>query len=155
MAESRGKPNIREISLEEVQNFRYRVLRPKERAHSVYQLDAVAGTRHVGAFVGDDLAGVATVCHEPIPGTCSNSTWRLRGMATAGEFRGHGIGSQLAEDCFAYARSQGGTVVWCSARLSAIGFYQAVGFEPHDESFTLPEYSSEQYVLMKHSLRTD
>ena len=152
IAESFPKVQIRAISPEQVQDFRFRVLRPKEKAHSVYQLDDAADTLHVGAFVGPDLAGVATVCRESLRGTCSNTAWRLRGMATADEFRGRGIGKQLAEHCVEYVRSQGGALVWCSARFSAIGFYRSLGFETDDKSFTLPEYSSERYVLMKHSL---
>ena len=152
IAESFPKAEIQAISPEQVQDFRCRVLRPKEKTHSVYQLDDAADTLHVGAFVGQDLAGVATVCQESLPGTCCNTAWRLRGMATADEFRGRGIGKRLAEYCLAYVRSQGGALVWCSARLSAIGFYRSLGFEPDEKSFTLPEYSSERYLLMKRSL---
>lgn len=149
------KAQIQAISPEQVQDFRLRVLRPKEKAHSVYQLDDAADTLHVGALVGRDLAGVATVCRESLPGTCSHNAWRLRGMATADKFRKRGIAKQLAEHCLAYARSQGGALVWCSARFSAIGFYRSLGFEADDASFTLPEYSSERYVLMKRSLCAD
>lgn len=143
------KAQIQVISPEQAQSFRLRVLRPKEKAHSVYQLDDAADTLHVGAFIGSNLAGVATICQEALPGTSGNNAWRLRGMATDDEFRGLGIGKRLAERCLAYVRSKGGTIVWCSARFSAIGFYRSLGFEPSKKSFRLPVYSLERYSLMK------
>src|SRR6185437_15184682 len=148
MSKSSSMAQIRAVSQEQVQDFRWRILRPSEKADSIYELDDAPETLHVGAFVGPDLAGVATVCQEPTPGTRNNVAWRLRGMATAEESRGFGIGKELAERCLEYVRSQGGALVWCSARSSAVDFYESLGFESQEKPFALPEYSSEPYLLM-------
>ena len=142
---------FRAISVAEVQAFRAAVLRPPDKQYAAYQRDDAPQTLHLGAFVGPRLAAVATICQEEVSGGSEHggaSSWRLRGMATAEEFRGHGFGKRLAEECVAHARSHGGSLVWCSARMGAVGFYRGLGFKGHGEPFRLPAYSEASYVLM-------
>src|SRR5262249_15928136 len=142
--------DIRRISLSEVQQFRYQVLQPEEKEHSVYELDDASNTLHIGAFSNDELVAVATICAEPMPVNPDDGQWRLRGMATLDRFRGKGLGRRLTEACMAHARSEGGVLVRCSARCSAMGFYGSLGFvEDAGDPFILPEYSSEPYYLMR------
>jgi ribosomal protein S18 acetylase RimI-like enzyme len=101
------------------------------------------------AFVDVDLVAIATICYETMPDQASATTWRLRGMATLDQFRGHGLGKSLAEGCIAHAAKHGGTVVWCKARQSAAGFYRSLGFEEQGEPFPLPKYSNELYFIMQ------
>jgi ribosomal protein S18 acetylase RimI-like enzyme len=116
-------------------------------------LDDATTTLHVGAFVNGSLVSVATICREPMPNNSDAGEWRLRGMATVDNYRGKGLGKRLAEHCVAHALSEGGSLVWCSARVSAIGFYRSLGFEEQPvKPFSLPEYSQDQYVLMMQSL---
>ena len=144
---------IRAISPTQAQFFRFEVLRPEERVHTIYELDDAPKTLHVGAFVGGDLAAIATICAQPMPNSPRAGEWRLRGMATLDRFRGRGLGKRVAESCFAHAGSEHGFLVWCSARFSAIGFYRSLGFkEVEARPFFLPEYSREPYILMQFRL---
>jgi len=143
---------IRAISPTQAQHLRFEVLRPEEKVHTIYELDNAPETLHVGAFVGGDLAAIASICPQPMPGSSESGEWRLRGMATLDRFRGRGLGKRLAESCFAHADSEGGSLVWCSARFSAVGFYCSLGFkEVEARPFFLPEYSREPYILMQFS----
>jgi GNAT superfamily N-acetyltransferase len=145
-----GRPEIRAVSPSQVQEFRYEVLQPKVKTHSIYELDDAPGTLHIGAFVGGGLAAVATVCPQPMPNSSETGEWRLRGMATWDTYRGIGLGKRLAQACLDYALSERGSLVWCSARLSAAGFYRSLGFEEvGGKPFSLLEYSREPYILMR------
>jgi ribosomal protein S18 acetylase RimI-like enzyme len=118
-------------------------------SRSIYPGDDAPDTLHLGAFVNGRLAAVATVCHESMPGTSDAGEWRLRGMATLEQFRGRGFGKRLAERCVAHAADSQGTLLWCSARMATVPFYRSLGFLEQGESFLLPEYSGELYVLMR------
>jgi ribosomal protein S18 acetylase RimI-like enzyme len=144
---------LRRISVGEARVLRDRVLRGDGPAsRSIYPGDDAPDTLHLGAFVSGRLAAVATVCHESMPGASGASEWRLRGMATLEEFRGRGLGKRLAERCVAYAADGRGTLLWCSARIATIPFYRSLGFREQGESFRLPEYSREVYILMQRPL---
>jgi ribosomal protein S18 acetylase RimI-like enzyme len=140
---------IHTISPSQVQDFRYHVLQPDDKAHSVYKFDDAPKTLHLGAFVGDELVSIATICRQPMPNSEESSEWRLRGMATKDTFRRQGLGRQLAENCLAYALSEGGSLVWCYSRQSAVSFYRSLGFKEEGAPFSLLEYSSEPYFLMR------
>src|ERR1700743_1423967 len=106
----------RAISAEEVQAFRDKVLRlGKSVGQSVYRGDDALETLHVGAFIGDELSSVATICREAMRDRQNTDAWRLRGMATLENLRGSGLGKSLAEDCIAHAVKHGGATVWCKA----------------------------------------
>jgi ribosomal protein S18 acetylase RimI-like enzyme len=140
---------VRSISVAEARVLRDRVLRPGLPAgRSIYPGDDATDTLHLGAFANGQLAAVATVCHESMPGTSDAGQWRLRGMATLEEFRRSGLGKRLAERCVAHAADSQGTLLWCSARMATVPFYRSLGFKEQGENFRLPEYSGEVYILM-------
>jgi len=53
--------------------------------------------------------------------------WRLRGMATAPEWRGMGVGRAMVGAVFDHVAAGGGALLWCNARLAAVGFYERAG----------------------------
>lgn len=75
------------------------------------------------------LVGIVSVMPEPVPWLGGRSGgWRLRGMATAPEVRGWGIGSDLVDAVVDHVVHQGGTDLWCTARMAAVGFYERKGW---------------------------
>ena len=141
------------ISIAEARIIRDRVLSAGGPAtRSIYPGDDAPDTLHLGAFVDGQPAAVATVCYEPMPATSNAGQWRLRGMATLKEFRRLGLGKRLAEACMAYTRDQQGTLLWCSARVTTLRFYRGLGLQEQGQSFQLPEYSDEVYILMRRAL---
>jgi ribosomal protein S18 acetylase RimI-like enzyme len=73
-------------------------------------------------------------------------------MATLPEYRGRGLGKQLAQRCITYAAEQGGTLVWCTSRVATVAFYRALGFAESSDAFSLPQYSNARYIRMQRPL---
>jgi ribosomal protein S18 acetylase RimI-like enzyme len=119
---------------------------------SHYPGDDAPETLHLGAFLDNTLVAVATLCREAMPGTQSATSWRLRGMATLPEYRGRGLGRQLAHRCIAHAAEHGGTCVWCTSRVATVVFYRTLGFTACSDTFSLPEFSDALYIRMQRPL---
>lgn len=148
---------IRRIAARDTIALRNAVLRPGlPPGGSHYPGDDAPDTLHLGIYVAASIqtthAAVATLCREPIPGERSATSWRLRGMATLPEYRGHGFGKQLAQRCFTYAAEQCGTLVWCTSRVATVPFYRALGFTESSDTFSLPQYSGALYIRMQRPL---
>jgi len=79
------------------------------------------------------VVAVGFVCPDGKPGE-----WRVRGMATAPEQRGRGIGAAILDALVEHARSQGATRVWCNARTPALRLYERAGFERESGEFEIP-----------------
>lgn len=136
-----------------VRQLRELVLRPgMTSGGSVYPGDDAPSTLHIGAFLTDKLVAVATTCQEPPPGMSIPLAWRVRGMATLPEYRGHGLAGQLLARCLTHIHDNKGTLAWCSSRVATVSFYQRRGFVPVGEPFFLPQFSDELYVLMRQEL---
>lgn len=144
--------DVRRIAARDTTALRDAVLRPGLLPGSLYPGDDAADTLHLGAFIGNTLAAVATLCREPMPGERSTTSWRLRGMATLPEYRGRGLGKELAQRCIAYGAKQEGTIVWCTSRIATVPFYRVLGFVECGEPFRLPQYSDAVYIRMSRSL---
>ncbi len=101
---------------------------PGDREHS---------TGHFAAYVNHEVVGVATVIEEPEadgPGL-----WRLRGMAVSPAHRGSGVGRALLLRVRDFVTRSGGGLLWCNARVTAEGFYRALGFVVVSEPWDDPE----------------
>ncbi len=141
---SRSAECVRAITPVEVRQLRHAVLRPFDPPEKlVYAGDDAPDTLHAGAFVGGELVGIASVCREAMPvgtdspGSAEGGAWRLRGMATVPAVRGTGLGRALLESCFDHIREQGGDLLWCNARVAALGFYERMGFAAQGEEFEI------------------
>ncbi|MBA2645328.1 MAG: GNAT family N-acetyltransferase [Pyrinomonadaceae bacterium] len=138
---------IRLIPAEEARPLRGAILRPNlPLEKSVYPGDDAHDTLHLGAYVMDELVGVASVFHQPPPGESLSAAWRLRGMAVRTNAQGRGYGRALLEHCIAHVAKQGGTLFWCNGRTSALSFYRSFGLEPRGEEFDVPD-SGSHFVL--------
>lgn len=129
--------------------MRQSVLRPgKTLEDLVYPGDDHPRGAHFGAYDdGGRLVGIASVFPDVAPdhlaGTIppaafdSDAAFRLRGMATLPHVRGAGYGRHLLEACFEHVRKQGGTYLWCNARVNAAGFYHAMGLDAFGDAFEI------------------
>ena len=86
------------ISPEAVLPLRQAILRPGHPLQdAVFPHDTDPETVHLGAFVDEELVGVASIYHESQPGWDNLFERRLRGMAVAEEMQRKGIGSALLQ----------------------------------------------------------
>ena len=140
---------VRAIQVEQARPVRNAILRPGLPAETcVYPGDHASDTLHSGAFLQGRLVGVASVFREAAPFHPTENDWRLRGMAVHEEARRKGCGKALIEACLAHAKTYNGSILWCNARLSALPFYKALGFERIGNMFDIPE-SGLHYVLWR------
>lgn len=140
---------IRSITTAQARTVRLPVLRPGLPPESaVLERDDDADTVHFGAFEGARLVGVATFFEDPCPLEPSASAWRLRGMATLADMRGHGAGRALVAVGIRVAMEAGASVMWCNARVSAQGFYEKLGFVAIGDRFEIP-VGGPHYVMVK------
>jgi GNAT superfamily N-acetyltransferase len=102
---------------------------------------------HLGAFSDSKLVSVASFFYERNPIFSDLHQYQLRGMATLAEYQGQGLSSELLSFAFPIIKQNFCTLLWCNARVSAIGFYEKVGFKKlNDEFFEIDEIGP--HVLM-------
>jgi predicted N-acetyltransferase YhbS len=106
----------------------------------VARLEDPAGTFHLAARDGDGLlVGVVRFSPAPCPWREARAPWQLRGMATDPVVRGSGAGRALVAEGLARIAAHGADLVWCDARIAAVGFYERMGFRVVTEQFDKPE----------------
>jgi len=64
--------------------------------------------------------------------------WRLCGMAVAAQLQRCGYGGLVRDACLAHIAEQHATLLWCNARVPAVGFYQRAGLESLGDQFDIP-----------------
>jgi GNAT superfamily N-acetyltransferase len=139
---SERAPRIVAVPAAVVRPLRQAVLRPHQEVEDqVYPGDALPGAAHFAALPaeGDGApVGIASISPEPHPHAPRDGDWRIRGMATAPEARGLGLGALLLSACLDHARAHGASRVWCNARSPVRGFYEREGFVVEGDEFALP-----------------
>jgi argininosuccinate lyase len=132
---------IRAVSAEDVRPIRRRVLRTGlPRPNVRFDGDDAPDTLHTGAFLDGRLVAVATIVRRPPPGEPGAArAWQVRGMATQPVVRGKGVGGRLLQALIEHARTNGGSVVWCNARVRAASFYERHGFVRDGEVFDIEQ----------------
>ena len=132
---------VRLCSAGDVVALRQAVLRPHQTVDEVRsETDGHASPAHFCAEVETGrVVCVASVWTEPPPWQLDTpDSWRLRGMATAAEWRGRGAGSAVLEAVIAHIAEAGGGLLWCSARLGAVGFYERAGMVTRGDQWEEP-----------------
>ena len=134
------KIEVRFISSAETLPLRLAVLRPgRPRESAMFAGDDAKETKHFGAFRDGKLLSIASLFAAELPDQPGAAAYQLRGMATANEARGQGLGRALVVACLDYARQQRARVLWCNARIVALEFYRKLGFETIGPEFDIPD----------------
>jgi predicted GNAT family N-acyltransferase len=107
--------------------LRQKVLRPHQTVDQV-SFDGDAMGTHFAAFDSSSaIVGVVSLIVEP-PDAIGRRSWRLRGMATVPALQRQGVGRALMSGLLDFVARSGGGLLWCNARLHAVGFYERFGF---------------------------
>jgi GNAT superfamily N-acetyltransferase len=146
---NRSDVTIRTGNAAELIDLRHVVLRthlPREAAE--YDVDAWPATRHWVATKGGRIVGCVTIFPMPLDERQSD-TWQLRGMAVAEDVRGVGVGAKLLDAVDAHLRSLSPrpSLVWCHARVTAIGFYQSCGWAVVSDVYDVPTVGPHQKMI--------
>ncbi|HEY2582066.1 MAG TPA: GNAT family N-acetyltransferase [Mucilaginibacter sp.] len=97
---------------------------------------------HFGAFKDNKLAGVVSLFQK-------GTDFQFRKLAVELSFQKMGVGSDLLQYITNYAKENGGTRIWCNARISAIGFYLRYGFAQTGALFSK---SGNDYEIMEKAI---
>jgi GNAT superfamily N-acetyltransferase len=143
---------IRSVPVERVYSIRSAVLLDGDTSQCRFRGDDQDSTLHLEICDGDAIVAAATVCQEAFPGAPGAPAWRLRGVAVEPSMQRYGFGRMLIKLCVDHARKEGGHLVWCTARESARGFYEALGFVSASPPFTLPTRGDVLFYEMRYVL---
>jgi predicted GNAT family N-acyltransferase len=113
-----------------------------------FPTDSIAGAFHLGYYLGGQLVSIASLSPQPY-GAFTGLGYQLRGMATAENYRGRGIGNQLLNFAIVFLRGQKANYLWCNARKKALKFYQDSGFEVISAEFEVPAIGPHYVMYLK------
>jgi predicted GNAT family N-acyltransferase len=128
---------VDEVAAEVTHALRRAVLRP-DGGDVVWAGDEDPATFHLAARMPDGrVVGVVRFSPAACPWRRAERPWQLRGMATDATVRGAGAGRALMVAGLDAVAARGGDLLWCDARVAAVGFYERMGFtvvtEPYDK----------------------
>ena len=128
---------IRRCSVGEIINLRHRVLRAGRPIESANLTDDHAeSTIHYALFEDGKAVSCLSLMHSQLD---SEIAWQLRGMAADVGLQGKGLGGKLLKYAMDDARALGfSNVMWCNARITAVGFYEKYGWKVCSEEFDVP-----------------
>lgn len=133
------KIEIIKIKPEDTLQIRHDILLPEETVEECFfDNDWADLTVHFGAFVSEKLVGVISVSKENWHLFPDKNQWRGRAIAVVPEERNNGVGDKLLQACLRYAKENGGTIFWATARLPTLPYHRKKGFiiteeEEHEE----------------------
>jgi GNAT superfamily N-acetyltransferase len=127
--------HIEQITPELTWRLRRDVLYPGQKMFEMEMEEDINGI-HFGAFKDDKLAGVVSLFQK-------GTDFQFRKLAVNPFVQKMGIGNNLLQYVTRYAEENGGTRVWCNARLSAIGFYLKSDFLQTGKLFSKNGYDYE------------
>ena len=94
-------------------------------------------TIHLGAFIDDKLASVASFYMSSNNHYLDQYQYQLRGMATLDEYQRKGLSHALLKTAFPLIKRNHVAKLWCNARVGAVGFYEKVGFLKDSNEFEI------------------
>jgi GNAT superfamily N-acetyltransferase len=121
------------ISIEQITpsltwRLRRDVLYPAQKMYEMEMEEDNSGT-HFGAFKDDRLVGVVSLFQK-------GTDFQFRKLAVEPSVQNMGIGSNLLQYITIHASENGGTRIWCNARITAIDFYLKADFIQTDILFS-------------------
>ncbi|MAF90887.1 MAG: GNAT family N-acetyltransferase [Bdellovibrionota bacterium] len=140
---------IKLANTNEVLDLRHKILRahlPKE--DSLYPTDDLESSFHLAAFTNENVViGVASFFPEKYQN--ADHAYRLRGMASAENARGLGVGKALLLEAFKELKDRGCDILWCNAREIAFPFYEKLGFNFDSEMFEIANIGPHKIMSRK------
>jgi GNAT superfamily N-acetyltransferase len=141
---------LRIVDATTTKELRRAVLRPYWPIGSPMHGDENPDAVHFGALDDGRLVGCCLILPRPYPlRPDAAGAWQLRGMATAPERQGTGVGTAVIDYAIDYARRRDGRLMWCDARTTAVRFYRAHGFATEGEEFLHEESGIPHYRMWR------
>ncbi len=137
-------------NLENLHFLRAKVLRPGLPVqNSHYPEDTHPETIHLAIQNSDNqICSIATFISQSSPLFNEERQYRLRGMATQELYRKQGLASMLIKKGVSLISRNKFSLIWCNARVSALSFYEGLGFIPIGEEFEI-DHIGAHFVMKK------
>ncbi len=140
---------IKEITALETFLVRHAVLRADKNIESCrFEGDNLQTTKHFGFFDEDKLIGVASVYEVSQNHFSEIKRLQLRGMAVLESYQKKGIGKELIFFIEKHALENQINLIWFNARISAVLFYEKLGYDRFGKEFDIPEIGK-HFVMQK------
>jgi ribosomal protein S18 acetylase RimI-like enzyme len=101
-------------------------------------IDEQEGTFHLGVFLNDELVCIGSFFKQKNVLFSEQNQYRLRAMATLAEAQKQGTAKALLDFAFERLQNQNQELLWCDARIIALGFYEKMGFKKLGETYEIP-----------------
>jgi ribosomal protein S18 acetylase RimI-like enzyme len=126
--------------------LRQSVLRPHQSVAEIALADddAPETLTLAGLDAASEVVATGRVALAPLPDVLGDVAvpvgriWQLRAMATRPDRQREGIGSAVLTRVFDHIASSGGGLLWCNARVAAVGLYRRAGLVEVGEVFSEP-----------------
>lgn len=136
---------IKEINALQTYPVRHPVLRAGQPITAcAFTGDDLATTIHLGAYIDQQLVGVASfllaqdaTIHSRLH-LIDQVQYQLRGMAVLDYCQGQQIGQKIVQYAHELLSNKRVAVLWCNARESAAGFYKKMGYTIVGTVFDVP-----------------
>lgn len=120
--------SIEQIRPELTWRLRQQVLYPAQKLYEM-ELDQDNDGFHFGAFTDNKLVGIISLFQK-------QTSFQFRKLAVLSDYQKMGVGNALLKRVEEFVQLEGGRVIWCNARISAIGFYMKAGYVHTGKLFT-------------------
>ena len=118
-----------------------------------YSIDADSqkGTFHLGTFLDEKIISIGTFIKENNTKFNCDSQYRLRAMATDNNYRKISAGKTLFLKAINVLKNKNIELLWCDARIVAIGFYKSVNMQALEDVYNIPNIGLHQtmYCYLK------
>lgn len=144
-------PNItvKQITSVETYSVRHPVLRAGRPIEDCeFSGDELETTIHLGLFLDDTLAGVATFLKQDNTLFNTPLQYQLRGMAILKKYQGKRLGEALLQHGETLLKKRSTTLLWFNARVIALSFYKRNGYTIIGDSFEIPSVGT-HFVMYK------
>jgi GNAT superfamily N-acetyltransferase len=140
---------IQEIQFQETFPVRHRVLRQGKPIESCFfDGDDNESTVHFGLFDQQECIGVASIFKNKNASFKNDVQYQLRGMAVLEHFQKKGFGEQLVKYIEDHIQLKEATLLWFNARVTAVAFYEKLGFVKRGAAFDIPDVGM-HYLMAK------
>ncbi len=139
---------VKQIAAADTKPLRHLVLWPhiQNEADCVIDIDNRHDAIHLGVFESGRLVSIGSLFEQLSPKLDFDKQVRLRAMATHPDARGKQYGRLLVEHALLLLKQKDYEVMWCDARIIAIGFYTSLGFNILPEVYEVPRIGPHQFM---------